>query len=162
MQKIAIFSILAAPLLLLGNQAAFAQLPSQPYLYGVWEGVMTVVEQREDGDAAVAPFDGQRFAFRLDIRDTNLVMYFQQGPDQWVGIGEGADLRLNEQGRSAIVLAAMSQGDPTETWMLNLTRWNEESLTVYLSQVVSRNGESGAAPTTFGALGQMTRVSAND
>ena len=138
--------------------SAYGQLPSEPYLYGVWEGVLTVVEQREDGNPMLPPYNAQQFPFRLDIRDTNLVMFFQGG-DGWVGIGEGADLRLNRQGRSAVVLVGMSAGDPTETWMLNLTRWDEETLTVYLSQVVSRNGATGEVPTTFGALGQLMRIS---
>ena len=157
MKRLALF--LSVGIACLGSGgAANGQLPSQPYLYGVWEGVMTVVEQREPGNPMLPPFNAQQFPFRLDIRDTNLVMYFQGG-DGWVGIGEGADLRLNEQGRSAIVLAAMSAGDPSETWMINVTRWNEQTLMVYLSQVVSRNGQTGDGPTTFGALGQMMKVS---
>ena len=119
---------------------------------------MTVVPQDAD-KPLVEPFDGQKFNFRLDIKDTNLVMYLQNGPDSWVGIGEGADLRLNQAGRSAIVIAALAAGDPTETWMLNITRWDEQNLAVFLTQLVSPDDANGQPARPFLAYGQMQRIS---
>jgi hypothetical protein len=91
-------------------------------------------------------------------------MYFMT-ENGWQGIGESSDLQLNREGRSAIVLAAMSDGSggtPTETWVINISRVDEPNITVYLSQVVAANSGTGAGPTRFGAIGQMTRVSSND
>jgi hypothetical protein len=157
-----IFAILAvASVVFLTGGPASAQLPSQPYLFGVWEGVMTVVPQGDGGDPVVPPFEGEQFSFRLDIRDTNLVMLFPDGQGGWVGIGEGADLRLNQAGRSAIVVAAMSADEPTETWMLNLTRWDEETLAVYLSQLVSPDDANGQPARPFKAFAQMRRISSD-
>jgi hypothetical protein len=136
-----------------------AQQPTQPFLFGLWEGTMTVVERRDEGDALLPPLQGEQFPFRLDIKNTNLVMYFRT-QDGWFGIGEGSDLRLNQQDRSAIVIAAFpGEGtDPTETWTLNVARWNEDSIVVYLSQVTSANEGNGQPPVSFAAFGQMMRA----
>lgn len=135
---------------------AVAQLPSQPFLTGIWEGTMSVIEDR-DGGPAVPPFQGEQFPFRLDIRNTNLVFYFRT-QDGWTGIGEGSDLRLNQEGRSAIVVASLPAGDRSETWMLNVTRWDEQNIIVHLSRVTSADEKAGQAPQSFSALGQMQRV----
>jgi hypothetical protein len=152
-------SILAATsAIFLSGNSAIAQLPTTPYLFGVWEGVMTVVPPQESGAPLVAPFEGQQFGFRLDIRDTNLVLYLPDGQGGWFGIGEGSDLRLNDAGRSAIVVAALASGDPTETWMLNITRWDEENLAVFLSQLVSPDDANGAPAKPFKAYALMQRI----
>jgi hypothetical protein len=132
-------------------------LPSEPYLFGVWEGEMSVIEERADGDPATPPFQGERFPFRVDIKNTNLIFYFR-GQDGWLPIGDGSDLRLNQAGRSAIVVAALPAGELTETWMLNLVRWDEATLLVYLSRLLSRDGANSQPPVSFGAIGQMTRL----
>ena len=139
--------------------SALAQLPTQPYLFGEWEGVMSVVPQQDSGNGVAYPFNGEQFQFRLDIRDTNLVMKFPDGQGGWAALGEGADLRLNQAGRSAIVIAAMANGDPTETWMLNVTRWDEENIAVFLSQLVSPDDGNGAPARPFKAFGFMQRIS---
>lgn len=136
---------------------AFAQLPSQPFLTGIWEGTMTVVEDKGQGSPALPPFQGEQFPFRLDIRNTNLVFYFRT-QNGWTGIGEGSDLRLNQDGRSAIVVASLPAGELSETWMINVARWNEESITVYLSRVTSADEKAGRPPQSFAAIGQMQRV----
>lgn len=136
---------------------AVAQLPSQPFLTGIWEGTMAVIEERGDGPPKVPPFQGEQFPFRLDIRNTNLVFYFRT-QDGWTGIGEGSDLRLNQEGRSAIVVASLPAGERSETWMLNVTRWDEENIIVHLSRVTSADEKAGQPPQTFSALGQMQRV----
>ena len=158
--------MIAAVTGMLASGSALAQLPTEPYLFGVWEGTMTIVPDRAEGSPPAVVGQGDQFPFRLNIRDTNLVMFFQVGPDEWRGIGENADLQLNRAGRSAVVIAAMSNGrdqdgNPitTETWMLNIVRWNEELITVHLSQVKSKDPASGAAPTSFAAVGQMKRIS---
>lgn len=133
------------------------QLPSQPFLTGVWEGVMTVVLERGDNPPMQPPFQGEQFRFRLDIKNTNLVFYFRD-QDRWVGIGEGRDLRLNQEDRSAIVVASLPAGDLTETWMLNVMRWDEENITVHLSRVTSADAKTAQRPASFGALGQLKRV----
>jgi len=150
--------LVAAPAIVLCGTSAVAQLPSTPYLFGEWEGVMTVAPQ-VDRNPMVEPLQGEQFTFRLDIRDTNLVMKFPNGQGGWAAIGEGADLRLNQQGRSAIVIAAMANGDPTETWMLNITRWDEENIAVFLSQVVSPDDTNGQPARPFKAFGKMQRIS---
>lgn len=155
MKKLAIALLSVSSLI--SGASAFAQLPTQPYLFGLWEGTMTVVQPGGDGPM-LPPFDGaSQSQFRLDIRDTNLVMYFPTGPDEWTPVGEGADLRLNEQGRSAIVMAGMRVDPFTETWVINVVRWDEENITVYLSRVMSPNPD-GTPATRIGALGQMKRI----
>ena len=151
MRKIGIVLTLVCASLLSG--IALAQLPSKPYLVGVWEGNMTVMEDRE-GNPMLPPFAAQQ-PFRLDIRETNLVMYFPTGDpsNPWLALGEGADLRLNQAERSAIVIAQVGQ-NPTVTMMLNIVRWDEQNLTVYMSRVTG-----GEMPAAFGAMGQMKRVS---
>ena len=146
-----------ATALLLGS--AVAQLPTQPYLFGEWEGIMTVVPQQDVGAAVAYPFNGEQFQFRLAIGETNLVMKFPDGQGGWASIGEGADLRLNQAGRSAIVVAAMAVGDPTETWMLNIARFDELNIAVFLSQVVSPADTQGQPARPFKAFGQMQRIS---
>jgi hypothetical protein len=141
----------------LSSAAALAQQPSQPFLFGIWEGTMTVIDDAPEGSAAVPPFQGEQFPFRLDIRNTNLVMYFRT-QDGWTGIGEGADLRLNQEGRSAIVVAQIPAGDLTETWMLNIARWDEENIAVHLSRITSADKGGSPPPASFTAFGQMKRV----
>jgi hypothetical protein len=134
-----------------------AQLPSQPFLTGIWEGTMTVVEDKGQGSPMLPPFQGEQFPFRLDIRNTNLVFYFRT-QDGWTGIGEGSDLRLNQEGRSAVVVASLPAGELAETWMINVARWDEQSITVYLSRVTSADGKNAQRPASFAAIGQMTRA----
>lgn len=136
---------------------AAAQLPSQPFLTGIWEGTMTVIEDKGQGSPMLPPFQGEQFPFRLDIRNTNLVFYFR-AQDGWTGIGENSDLRLNQEGRSAIVVASLPAGELTETWMINVMRWDEQNITVYLSRVTSADQKGGQPPQSFAALGQMQRV----
>lgn len=118
---------------------------------------MTVIVERGENPPMLPPFTGEQFLFRLDIRNTNLVFYFRDG-DRWVGIGEGRDLRLNQQDRSAIVVASLPAGDVTETWMLNVARWDEETIAVYLSRVTSAHAPTSQRAASFGALGQLKRV----
>lgn len=156
MNKIAL-ALIAAGSCLVSAGSAYAQLPSRPFLFGLWEGTMTVVQPNADGSPMLPPYSGEQFHFRLDIGESNLVMYFEQGENQWVAVGEGADLRLNEQGRSAIVMAVMSVEPVTQSRVFNIVRWDEQQLTVYLSQIISK-GPNGEPPTHFGAMGQMTRI----
>lgn len=152
---VALFITLCASALTAG--VAIAQLPSQPFLTGIWEGTMTVVEDKGQESTMLPPFQGEQFPFRLDIRNSNLVFFFRT-QDGWTGIGEGSDLRLNQEGRSAIVVASLPAGELSETWMINVARWNEESITVYLSRVTSADEKAGQPPQSFAAIGQMTRV----
>ena len=157
-------SILVATAALVGaGTAAFAQLPTQPYLFGMWEGTMSVVPQQDDGNGLPYPFDTQeQFPMRLDIKDTNLVIHVPDGQGGFVPVGQGADLRLNQAGRSAIVIAAMSDGSnggPTDTWMLNITRWNEQQIAVFWSQVQSADAASGAPVRASKYFGFMERIS---
>lgn len=149
----------AACAVMLFSGSALSQLPTQPFLFGEWEGVMTVVPQQDDGAGLAYPFDGQQFMFRLAIGETNLVMKFSDNQGGWVPIGEGSDLRLNQAGRSAIVIAAMSDQEPTETWMLNITRWDEENISVFWSQLTSPAEANGAPANPVTAFGQMQRIS---
>jgi hypothetical protein len=119
---------------LLFAQSAVAQAPSRPFLTGKWEGIMTAVGANPDGSTSVVPpmqEGAGQYGFRLDIRGDNLVMHFQVAADQWQAVGEGADLRLNDVGRSAIVIAGLG----AEAMMLNITRWDEDSIVVHMSRV---------------------------
>jgi hypothetical protein len=58
----------------LSVQLASAQMPSRPCLQGKWEGVMTVVVPPDSGPLVMPPFLGPPYGFRLDIRQSNLVM----------------------------------------------------------------------------------------
>lgn len=147
-----------AGLLLINS--TFAQPPSRPFLQGKWEGVMTGVGANPDGSPTeLPPFDPARgqFGFRLDIRATNLVMYFQNG-DQWIGLGEGLDLRTNELGRSAVVIAALpAQNGGREAMMLNIVRWNETTIAVFMSRVTGA-GPNGDMPTSLTTMGIFNRA----
>lgn len=141
-------------------QLASAQVPSRPFLTGKWEGVMTLVGPQPDGSPTIAPpFEGGQFGFRLDIRQTNLVMYFQSGAD-WIAFGEGQDLRLNEQGRNSIVIAALpagATGNLIETMMLNISRWDEETITVHMSRVTQADEASGQPASSVNSMGRFGR-----
>jgi hypothetical protein len=158
-----IFRMAAVAALLGAGTAALAQLPTQPYLFGLWEGVMSVVPQQDDGNGLAYPFNTQeQFPFRLDIKDTNLVIHVPDGQGGFIPVGQDADLRLNQAGRSAIVIAAMSDGSdggPTDTWMLNITRWNEEQIAVYWSQVQSADAANGTPVRASKYFGFMERIS---
>lgn len=56
------------------------------------------------------------------------------------------------------MVAQLPAGELTETWMLNVTRWDEETIVVYLSQVTSADRKGSEPARSFGALGQMMRV----
>jgi hypothetical protein len=147
--------------ILLFAHAASAQELSRPYLTGKWEGVMTGVGALPDGTPAVVPpFDPTRgqIGFRLDIRQTNLVMYFQNG-DQWIGLGEGMDLRTNENGRSAVVITALNaQGGAIEAMMLNIVRWSEDSIAVHMSRVTGAGPSGGQLPPPVNMMGILNRA----
>ena len=140
---------------------ASGQAPSRPFLVGKWEGIMTGVGPLADGSASeVPPFDPARgqYGFRLDIRETNLVMYFQQG-EQWIGLGEGQDLRTNEQGRSAIVITALNaQNGGVEAMMLNIVRWNEDTIAVQMSRVSGAGPSGGELPPSINSMGFLNRA----
>jgi hypothetical protein len=140
---------------------ASAQELTRPYLTGKWEGVMTGIGPQADGTtAAVPPFDPARgqFGFRLEIRQTNLVMYFQNG-DQWIGLGEGMDLRTNEVGRSAIVITALNGANGgIEAMMLNIVRWTEDSIAVHMSRVTGAGPSGGPLPPPINAMGILNRA----
>lgn len=161
MKKIAILLVYLGAALC--THVAVAQQPSLPFLFGVWEGAMTVIPERAEGGApAVFPFEGQAMPLsRLNIRKTNLVLYFQ-GPDGSLQqMGEQLDFRLNEQGRSAVVIIALQpqgEGGPTETWMVNIARWDEETIAVHVSRVTSGSGDAAQPPVSFAAFGQMRKV----
>jgi hypothetical protein len=142
-------------------QVASSQAPSRPLLTGKWEGVMTGVGAQTDGSASlVPPFDAQRgqYGFRLDIRQTNLVMYFQNG-DQWIGLGEGQDLRLNEQGRTSIVITALQGANGgIEAMMLNIVRWNEDTIAVHMSRVTGAGPDGGQLPPPVNSMGLLGRA----
>jgi hypothetical protein len=114
-----------------------------------------------DGSStSVPPFDAARgqYGFRLDIRQTNLVMYFQNG-DQWIGLGEGQDLRTNEQGRSAVVITALNGSNGgIEAMMLNIVRWNEETIAVHMSRVTGAGPSGGALPPPINSMGILNRA----
>jgi hypothetical protein len=161
MKTLARLATACCAVLLFVNSAS-AQAPSRPFLTGKWEGVMTGVGANADGSTAIVPpFDPQRgqVGFRLDIRQTNLVMYFQNGAE-WIGVGEGQDLRTNEQGRSAIVITAFPvPSGAREAIMLNIVRWNEETIAVYMSRVtgVDPNG-GGSPPAPINLMGILNRA----
>jgi hypothetical protein len=141
--------------------SASGQAPSRPFLTGKWEGVMTGVGANPDGSStSVPPFDAARgqYGFRLDIRQTNLVMHFQNG-DQWIGLGEGQDLRTNEQGRSAVVITALNGSNGgIEAMMLNIVRWNEETIAVHMSRVTGAGPSGGALPPPINSMGILNRA----
>lgn len=141
--------------------AASAQELSRPYLQGKWEGVMTGVAALPDGSpSSVPPFDPARgqYGFRLEIRATNLVMYFQNG-DQWIALGEGMDLRTNEQGRSGVVITALNGSNGgIEAMMLNIVRWTEDSIAVHMSRVTGAGPNGGALPPPVNSMGILNRA----
>lgn len=143
-------------------QSASGQELTRPYLTGKWEGVMTGVGALPDGSPApVPPFNAAlgQYGFRLEIRQTNLVMYFQSG-DQWVALGEGADLRTNEQGRSAVVITALrnQQNGGMEAMMLNIVRWTEDSIAVHMSRVTGAGPSGGELPPPVNSMGILNRA----
>jgi hypothetical protein len=151
--------LLVSGLGILFMQLASAQMPSRPFLQGKWEGVMTVVAAQPDGSPTISPpMQGAgQYGFRLDIRQTNLVMYFQNG-DQWIGLGEGQDLRLNEAGRNSIVITALQpSANSIETMMLNITRWDEDTIAVHMSRVSSPDAEAGTSVSTINSFGRFQR-----
>lgn len=135
---------------------------SRPYLQGKWEGVMTGVGPRADGaPSAVPPFDPSRgqYGFRLEIRQTNLVMYFQNG-DQWIPLGnqEGQDLRTNEDRRTAVVITALgATNGGIDTMMLNIVRWTEDSIAVHMSRVTGA-GTGTEVPPPINSMGILNRA----
>jgi len=143
---------------ILSTQLATAQIPSRPFLQGKWEGIMTVVTPQPDGSPTIAPpLQGAQYGFRLDIRQTNLVMYFQNGTE-WIGLGEGQDLRLNPpDGRNTIVITALPAGNAIETMMLNITRWDEDTILVHVTRVAGGDSAAGQAPTTINSIGRFAR-----
>jgi len=138
------------------------EILSRPYLTGKWEGVMTGVGPAATGaPAAVPPFDQTRgqYGFRLEIRQTNLVMYFQ-GADGWIPLGnaEGADLRTNEKDRTAVVITALGANDGAiDTMMLNIVRWTEDSIIVHMSRVQGP-GNDGQVPPPVNSMGILNRA----
>lgn len=143
-------------------QPASAQEPSKPFLTGKWEGVMTVVGPEADGSPSVLPpMEAARgqFGYRLDIRQTNLVMYFQQGSD-WIGMGEGLDLRLNQEGRSSVVIAQLrgSNPDSIEVMMLNIVRWDEDTLAVFMSRQTGAGSSGTEPPQPLVFFGRLNRA----
>lgn len=133
-----------------------AQELSRPYLQGKWEGVMTGVGAQPDGSPASAPpFDPARgqLGFRLEIRPTNLVMYFQNG-DQWIPVGDqpGQDLRTNENRRTGVVITGLG----AEIMMLNLMRWKEDEIAVHMSRVAPA-GPDGVVPPPINLMGILAR-----
>jgi hypothetical protein len=140
----------------LSVQLASAQMPSRPFLQGKWEGVMTVVVPPDSGPLVMPPFQGPQYGFRLDIRQTNLVMYFQNGTE-WIALGEGQDLRLNESGRNSIVITALPAGNAIETMMLNITRWDEETIFIHMSRVSGVDEDAGRAASTINSMGRFGR-----
>jgi hypothetical protein len=140
---------------------AMAQELSRPYLQGKWEGVMTGIGPQADGSpSSVPPFDPARgqYGFRLEIKATNLVMYFQNG-DQWIPLGEGMDLRTNEQGRSGVVITALNaQNGGIDAMMLNIVRWTEDSIAVHMSRVTGAGPNGGAVPPPVNSAGILNRA----
>ena len=137
------------------------QAPSRPYLRGKWEGVMTAIGEEPDGaPSVVPPFDEARgrYGFRLDIRETTLVMYFQNGSN-WIPLGEGQDLRTNEQGRSAVVITTLGNANGgIEVMMLNIVRWNEGTIAVHMSRVIGAAPGGGTVPTQMSSMGILDRA----
>lgn len=152
---------LAGVTLVLSAQAALAQAPSRPFLTGKWEGIMTGVGPLADGSPAVLPpFDAQRgtYGYRLDIGATNLVMQFQDGNGQWISFGEGQDLRLNEQGRTAIVIAALGASNGgIDAMMINIVRWDEDTIAVHVSRVTGAAG-GDLPPAPVNSMGRLNRA----
>lgn len=136
---------------------------SRPYLTGKWEGVMTGVGPLADGSSSsVPPFDPARgqYGFRLEIRQTNLVMYFQS-PDGWLALGnaEGQDLRTNEKDRTAVVITALgAQNGGIDTMMLNIVRWTEDSIAVHMSRVTGAGPSGGQVPPPINSMGILNRA----
>lgn len=123
---------------------------------------MTGIGALPDGSpASVPPFDPARgqYGFRLEIRATNLVMYFQNG-DQWIALGEGMDLRTNEQNRSAVVITALrnQQNGGMEAMMLNIARWTEDSIAVHMSRVTGSGPNGGEMPPPINSMGILNRA----
>jgi hypothetical protein len=123
---------------------------------------MTGVGPLADGSpSAVPPFDQARgqYGYRLEIRQTNLVMYFQ-GADGWIalGNGEGQDLRTNEKDRTAVVITALNaQNGGIDTMMLNIVRWTEDSIIVHMSRVTGA-GTTGEVPPPVNSMGILNRA----
>ena len=123
---------------------------------------MTGIGALADGSTAVVPpFDAARgqYGFRLDIRATNVVMYFQSG-DQWIGLGEGQDLRMNPpDGRGTVVITALgAQNGGVEAMMLNIVRWNETTIAVAMTRVTGAGSNGGALPPSVNSMGVLNRA----
>lgn len=135
---------------------------SRPFLQGDWEGVLTAVGPEADGSPSILPpFQAARgqVGFRLAIGETNLVMYFQNGSD-WVALGEGQDLRLNQAGRSSIVITALPATENSiETMMLNIMRWEEDAILVHMSRVTGADEKAGTGPGVVNLMGLLGRSS---
>jgi len=115
------------------------------------------VSANPDGSPiAVPPFNPAlgELGFRLEIRPTNLVMYFQNG-DEWIGVGNqpGQDLRTNENGRTGVVITGLG----AEIMMLNVVRWKEDEIAVHMSRVAPA-GPDGAVPPPINLMGILTRT----
>jgi hypothetical protein len=156
--------VTACCVVLLMVHSASGQAPSRPFLQGQWEGVMTGVGAQPDGSPSLTPpFDAARgqYGFRLNIRATNLVMYFQGADGNWIalGAGENDDLRTNEQGRSAIVITALGGANGgIEAMMLNIVRWNEDTIAVHMSRVTGAGPDGGALPPPVNSMGILNRA----
>jgi hypothetical protein len=85
-------------------------------------------------------------------------MYFRNG-DQWISLGEGQDLRTNEQGRSAVAITALNAANGgIETVMLNIVRWNEDSIAVHISRVSGAGPNGGPLPPSVDSMGILERA----
>ena len=140
----------------------FIEYPvSRPLLTGRWGGVMTAVGLQGDPAPGVFPpfpnDPGRQLGFQLAIEQTNLVIYLQNG-ENWIPIGEGQDLRLNDQGRSSIVITALPAGNAIEVWLLNIMRWKEDSLLVHLSRTTGADESAQLAPSVLNLMGELERI----
>jgi len=153
---------LAGCALALSAQIASAQAPSRPFLTGKWAGVLTVVDAPGLPDEVIPPFPtdpGRQLGFRLDIAQTNLTMQLQAAENNWIEIGRDADLRTNEQGRTAVVVTALGNPaqPPLETMVLNIVRWDEDTIGVFMSRVTTlQEGQEEPQHLTF--LGRLNRA----
>jgi hypothetical protein len=146
----------------LGNNTGGEAPVSRPFLQDTWQGVLTAVGL--DGDprpGVYPPFPndpGRQLGFQLAIAQTNLVLYLQNG-ENWIPIGEGQDLRLNDEGRSSIVITALpAGGDAIEVWLLNIMRWEEDTLLVHLSRTTGANEAAQQGPAVLNLMGLLDRV----
>lgn len=145
----------------LGNNTAGEAPVSRPFLQDTWQGVLTAVGLDGDPTPGVYPpfpnDPGRQLGFQLAIGQTNLVLYLQNG-ENWIPIGEGQDLRLNDEGRSSIVITALPAGEAIEVWVLNIMRWEEHTLLVHLSRTTGANEAAQQGPGVLNLMGILNRV----